>query len=78
MTLEKLNESMEALKALGEDPLKVYMRKKGFDPDKGCKLVLPESTREMFEPWGPPTFVHLSDLVTAPLMYRPPALWVQP
>lgn len=72
LTVDVLKSVMEAVKGLGEDPLVVLLRRHGFDPERGGRLLLPESLREMFAPWGPPHFVLLHPVVTQPIMFTDP------
>lgn len=65
LKMEDLQKSIEILQAHFNDPdnpenkLKQWMRAKGFDPDLGDLMVLPESTREELGPF-PPRFIRFS------------------
>lgn len=64
LTIDAIREAVGHLQALGEEPIRRYMREKGFDPDKGGRLVLPESMREKFSSmFGPPWYVKFSKII---------------
>lgn len=67
MDASKLLASMAAIvQAAREEPIAVWMRSQGFDPARGCRLVLPESMREPLMP----SYVHFSRLVDKPTLFR--------
>ena len=48
-----------------EEQIRTYMKTEGFDPDKGCVLILPAALRcAFFWPFGPPKFVKFSAILT--------------
>jgi hypothetical protein len=69
LTLERV---MEAKRLLDEikDPLAEYMREKGFDPDKGDMIVLPENMRNIFDGLPLPSYARVSKLVDKPYMVK--------
>lgn len=76
LTVAKVKEAVERLKSLGEDPLRAYMRDHGFDPEKGGRIALPESMRDQFGLFGPPSYVCFSQVIKAPLLFMAPYLFL--
>lgn len=77
LTLEKLAAAKKAIDDLGPDPLeqvKEWMRAKGFAPEDGGVLVLPEPDFAMCG-FGAglraPDFVRSSKLVSQPVLINP-------
>jgi hypothetical protein len=68
LTRETIQELAEKIKAL--DPIVAYMREQGFDPYKGCILVVP---RKIWEDNGMPErpFVKKSDFIDQMYLVRP-------
>lgn len=69
-TLQSLLDAIEKIKALPEDPLKVWMKSKGYDPDNGARFVFPSGHEmlKMFGAFGPPDYIRLSDYVRTPTL----------
>lgn len=59
ITVEKM---MEAIKKIPIDPVVEYMRKKGFDPDKGGRLIWPVSRQGFWEEDCRPNYVMVCDV----------------
>jgi hypothetical protein len=64
LTLAKLEETIQRIRALGTEPVEAYMVANGFDPKKGGRMILPESMKDDFGPFGAPWFVRFSKIVT--------------
>lgn len=72
LTLSDLMDKVVRVKELldkVEDPIKQFMLKHGFNPEKGDLLVLPESLREECGPF-PSKYVRFSDSVLQPVMVK--------
>lgn len=69
LTVEGLRKLIADLEALMPpvDGLAALMRERGFDPDRGCVLFLPESMRSLAGPF-PPKYVRFSAFIPAPIM----------
>lgn len=52
---------------VAECPLGVWMREQGFDPARGCVVVLPEQLRADVGPMPPP-YVRFSRLIGRPVL----------
>lgn len=70
LTIDKLKEAMSKIP---EDPVAKAMREQGFDPDDGCKLILPASRRANFGNYVP-SYVQFSNLVEGAYLVRVPQL----
>jgi len=66
LTLEKLQEAAELIKNLPPEPIKEWMLKNGFDPDKGDVVLWPSGDADVFGPLGPPYYVKLSKFIREP------------
>jgi hypothetical protein len=60
----------EAIVAMPKDPLAEWMRDKGFNPNNGCKLILPEFMRDVAGKL-PPDYMLFSEYVDSPLLVDP-------
>lgn len=73
MTSPTLEAILEAARALPVEPVRAFMLERGFDPDDGDKMVLPD-TDEMrargWGPFGPPNYVVFSKLIEQPLLVK--------
>lgn len=72
LTVEVLKDAMKRIGALTADPILVYMKREGFDPEAGGLMILPESLRDHFGPWGAPRYVKFSKIIDEPLMLIDP------
>lgn len=72
LTVDAIREAIAHIQALGEGPIRRYMRDKGFDPENGGMLVLPESMRNQFGQFGAPRYVKFSAIVQNGLMFIDP------
>lgn len=66
-----IDDILEVVAELTEDPLAIFMRAKGFDPDKGCFLILPEAMAADLGSFGPPKYVRLSKVTDRIMMVDP-------
>lgn len=66
LNMDKLHEAMDLIKTLPPEPIKEWMLKNGFDPDKGDVVVWPSGDANVFEPLGPPEYVKLSRVIAVP------------
>jgi hypothetical protein len=66
---------LDALESMPKDPIAEWMKDNGFDPDKGCKLVLPASMRSEMGLMAA-NYMMFSMLVSKPMMMNPN--WVEP
>jgi hypothetical protein len=74
MTIDKL---LAAFDAMPKDPLAEMMKSKGFDPAKGCKMILPASLKGKLGVF-PPSYVSFSGLVSDPVLFDPKAVASKP
>lgn len=71
LTLEKLKEAMSLIEDIqkSRELLLEYMRSKGFDPEKGDKIIWPESMVDVFGGFLPP-YVQISKHVNEPIFIK--------
>ena len=72
LTIETLKEVAAKIAALGEEPIRAYMKREGFDPERGGLLVMPDGMRGQFGPYGAPAYVKFSKIVASPVMLIDP------
>ena len=65
-----IDQLLDALDSMPKDPIAEWMKAEGFDPGKGCKLVLPESMRGEMGPL-PANYMVFSMLVSRLIMVNP-------
>lgn len=76
LTVDHLKEVIAAIANMPPEPFGEYMRKRGFSPEDGYRLVLPETLRERCGPLVP-RYVGFTDAVEAPFIYMDPTQWLK-
>jgi hypothetical protein len=66
VNLKTIRAAMDAIR--GSCPIRRYMIEKGFNPDEGCKLILPSSMAADND--NLPNYVKFSKFIPAPLLIR--------
>lgn len=74
ITADTIKEVVAKLNAMSEEPIRAYMCRLGFDPERGGLLVLPEDQREYFESklWRVPSYVKFSKVLTSAVVFLDP------
>lgn len=78
ITLEKVLDAIALLKMLETEPARVFMISKGFAPESGGRLVLPERVKAALFPWGAPKYVLFSKITEQALLFRDPLFDLSP
>lgn len=69
ITLEAIERAMVALAAMGPEPIGAWMAAQGFPPERGGRLLLPDSMRaELTLPAFLPWYVRFTSLLAAPCL----------
>ena len=63
LDLEKLKEMLHAIQTLGLDPLIDYMKREGFDPEKGGIMIWPMGKVAFWPAGMQPYYIQVSNLV---------------
>lgn len=67
LTVEHL---LEAIQQVPPDPLAELMRRHGYDPEKGWRLLWPASLKVDWGPLGPPGYARLTGMVDEPTVIK--------